>query len=285
LLNSLSGYRIAVSLVLFDDILPVDNKGRTGHGMEVSARSKRARCTTMQRRKYLAAIGSLAAGGAAAMGTGAFSGVAAKRTVDINVANDPNALLGFTGANARNSDYLIGTQDGFALEISDDNGNILGEGVNKNALTLLRDLFDIRNQGANPVFVWVEEAPDGFGFFADYPAWSEPVPGQPDLQPGPTGITTGIGEGETGQDALLNDTGDGLLEDFGGSKPASLYLEPGDTLREVGIAIDTSGDFFGSDAPVNGEVTFRAQDIATFEGTVDTSVGGPNEVRVTDPTP
>ncbi|MFB6252667.1 MAG: hypothetical protein ABEI27_13470 [Halobellus sp.] len=47
----------------------------------------------MQRRKFLIGMGSLAASGAAAIGTGAFSTVQASRNVSANVAADDQALL------------------------------------------------------------------------------------------------------------------------------------------------------------------------------------------------
>jgi len=47
----------------------------------------------MQRRKLLIGMGSLAAGGAAATGTGAFSSMSADRSGNINVVNDSAGLL------------------------------------------------------------------------------------------------------------------------------------------------------------------------------------------------
>lgn len=52
----------------------------------------------MQRRKFLAGIGSLAAGSAAAIGTGAFSSVRASRNVSANIASDDKALLALRDA-------------------------------------------------------------------------------------------------------------------------------------------------------------------------------------------
>ena len=47
----------------------------------------------MQRRKFLATVGSLAAGSAAAMGTGAFTQMSATRNANINVVNDSAGLI------------------------------------------------------------------------------------------------------------------------------------------------------------------------------------------------
>lgn len=58
----------------------------------VHAPSQR-RVVTMQRRKLLIGLGSLAAGGAAATGTGAFTQLSADRNANINVVNDAAGLL------------------------------------------------------------------------------------------------------------------------------------------------------------------------------------------------
>jgi len=47
----------------------------------------------MERRKFVIGLGSLAAGGAAATGTGAFSAMTADRSADINVVDDTGGLV------------------------------------------------------------------------------------------------------------------------------------------------------------------------------------------------
>jgi hypothetical protein len=245
----------------------------------------------MQRRKLLAAMGSIAAGGAATIGTGAFTSVSANRGVSVTVADDSDALLTFTTAGSGpNSQYAETDGKTLSIDITGDNDNIAGggSGINQDATTIIRDIFDIRNKGTQAVFVWQEtnESDDGipFGLFADYPAHAEPGTAQP--QSGPTEPTTGLGEGESGQDALSSDEGN----NFGASKPARLYLEPGEALQEVGTF------FFGSDlSSFSGDITLVAQAVRTFEGSVETPDGfgatqsagdlSGHEVRVTDPTP
>ena len=246
----------------------------------------------MQRRKYLAAIGSMAAAGAAGMGTGAFTQVSANRGVQVNLAGDSNALLAFKSSSSRNrnDEYVVYESDNtISIDISGSNPNLAAGGINDDAVTIIRDMFDIVNQGPNPVFVWHEtnandgdsDANDGngaapFGLFSDLPANKEPGAGP--RQSGPGGVTTGLGEGEKAQDALSSEEGNNL----GSSIPARNVVRPGQTIREVGTF------FFGidpNDFPIDGEITIVAQDVQTFEGTVDFSVGGPREVEVTDPTP
>jgi len=239
------------------------------------------------RRKFLAGIGALASGSAAAVGTGAFTSVSANRDVTIDVVDDANALLGIDGSNASNGDYLVEGGDVAALDITDSNGNIQGEGVNENAVTVLRDLFDIRNQGGSGAFVYINTGVDGFGFFSDYPANVEydaedPV-GQPESGPG--GPTTGLAkEGQVvgaGTDGLPGDSNYGFTEGIQSSIPARVYLEPGESLREIGTVINTAGGF-GSDAPIDTTATIGAISVDALgdDVSVDTGIGADWEVDV-----
>jgi len=101
----------------------------------------------MDRRKFLIGAGSLAAGGAAAMGSGAFTTAEADRTVDINVAADSN---GFVEIQALNDTYASGTGDGeLELDFNSDSG--LGifdgdaQGVNPNATFNFDEVFRVAN--------------------------------------------------------------------------------------------------------------------------------------------
>ena len=109
----------------------------------------------MQRRKFLVGMGSLAAGSAAAMGTGAFDQVAAERTVDVNVAGDAGALLGLDPTQGSNSAYSSISNGQISVDISNTSG-IIGNGINQNGHTLLLELFEITNQGGEPAIVYVE---------------------------------------------------------------------------------------------------------------------------------
>jgi hypothetical protein len=101
----------------------------------------------MQRRKYLVALGSLAAGGAAVTGTGAFTTASTDRTVDVNVAADAE---GFVEMQALNNTYASGTGDGqLELDFNGDSG--LGifdgdaEGLNADATFNFPEVFRIAN--------------------------------------------------------------------------------------------------------------------------------------------
>ncbi|MWV40341.1 hypothetical protein [Natrialba sp. INN-245] len=99
----------------------------------------------MNRRNVLIGLGTIVAGGGAALGTGAFSTVTAERTVSVETAGDASAFLALTAAPGA-EDYV--TENG-TLEI--DIGGNDGDGINQNALTTFDELVQIENQGTNTV--------------------------------------------------------------------------------------------------------------------------------------
>jgi len=108
----------------------------------------------MDRRKYLLGLGSLAAGGAATMGTGAFTRVKAERTVTVDVVGDDSAMLTMDGnTGSPNSEYSQFTGNG---TITVDLTNALGDGLNRNAETTILRTFRIKNEGTQPAFVYVD---------------------------------------------------------------------------------------------------------------------------------
>jgi len=106
----------------------------------------------MKRRKFLIGTGALAAGSAAAVGSGAFTSVSADRTVQVNVAGDDSALLAIEPCDSDsspNGDYASIGEDGqFTLNIPN---------LNPNAFTRIDDVFKITNQGTQPVVVYIQE--------------------------------------------------------------------------------------------------------------------------------
>jgi hypothetical protein len=106
----------------------------------------------MQRRKFIAGIGSLAAAGVAAVGTGAFTSVSANRTVDVQVASDDSALLSLAAASAPNGVFADGSGSGTMSVAFDESGNG-GLGVSQDATTVFRNVFRIENRGTQRVEV------------------------------------------------------------------------------------------------------------------------------------
>lgn len=117
-------------------------------------------------------VGSLAAGSAAAMGTGAFTSVTADRGVEVNVTGDASAYLGLTPSDGPNGVYAEDNSDELVVKFNDiDDGNSSaedgnegsGNGVNPNAVTTADSVFTITNQGTQAVDVTLDDSglPDG----------------------------------------------------------------------------------------------------------------------------
>ena len=195
----------------------------------------------MERRKYIAGLGALATGSAAAVGTGAFTSVSADRSVSVALEGDDDALLQIQPSDGPNADYA--TQSGNTLEINiDDTNSVGGDGLNDDARTIIRDVFKITNRGTQDVYVFIEneDIPAGVGVFADFPANVESGAGTPSA--GPSEPTTGIGEGSQ------NKTG---APDH--PKPERIKVPTGETMDEIGFSFNTGsrGSFDPSDFPVD----------------------------------
>jgi len=108
----------------------------------------------MKRRNLLIGMGSVAAGGAATIGTGAFTSVTAERSVDVAVAGDQSAYLALEKVSSSpNTEYLDTSGDtvSFALDGTDEGG----QGFNPNAITRIDDLVKVTNQGTQSIYFWV----------------------------------------------------------------------------------------------------------------------------------
>ncbi|OLZ39552.1 hypothetical protein A6E15_00490 [Natrinema saccharevitans] len=102
----------------------------------------------MKRRNVVLGLGTIVAGGGAALGTGAFSSVEAERTVTVETAGDANAFLALTPASGA-SEYVDDSGDTIEIDIT---GNSEGaDGINQNALTSFDELVTVTNQGTNDV--------------------------------------------------------------------------------------------------------------------------------------
>ncbi|NUB89682.1 hypothetical protein HT576_01355 [Haloterrigena sp. SYSU A121-1] len=111
----------------------------------------------MERRNFVLSIGTLAAGGGLALGTGAFSSVRAERDVAVTVSEDASAYLGVQPGDGPNGNYADTTDsDALAITLTGDNDNVGdgiagGQGLNANAVTGIEDIFQIQNQGTQEV--------------------------------------------------------------------------------------------------------------------------------------
>lgn len=112
----------------------------------------------MNRRRFLAGVGGLAAAGGAALGTGAFTSVEAERSVSVTTADDDRAFLqleplvkdGIDGDSTRRS-----SSDGevvlFDVPGVGDGENSDAQGVGLDSIYEFHDLLMIVNQGTQPV--------------------------------------------------------------------------------------------------------------------------------------
>jgi hypothetical protein len=105
----------------------------------------------MERRKFVLGVGALAAGGAAAVGSGAFTSVEAGRQVDVQVASDANAYLGLDNSGENNDAYFDASGDEYTVDFADSGNG--GTGANPNADTVAKSVFTIENQGTQEVTV------------------------------------------------------------------------------------------------------------------------------------
>ncbi|MCU4743882.1 hypothetical protein [Natronoglomus mannanivorans] len=108
----------------------------------------------MNRRNVLLGLGTVVAGGGAALGTGAFSSVEANRTVSIQVAEDDSAFLSLTPS--ADSDFVDTDGDGairFNLQQFDN-------GINVNSDLTIEDAFSIGNESGQNLDVELDVTDD-----------------------------------------------------------------------------------------------------------------------------
>lgn len=113
----------------------------------------------MNRRRFTIGLGTLAAGSAAAVGTGAFTSVEANRGVSVEVAGDGEAFLGISS----DSEYVSDGDDVFFIDLGGPTTTEGGEGFNKSARTEVPDIVTFDNQGTQPIAVGFEDNPTGDG--------------------------------------------------------------------------------------------------------------------------
>lgn len=120
----------------------------------------------MERRKFLIGTGALAAGGAAGLGTGAFSFVRAERDITVDVVGDADAYLALEA----NSEYASNDGGELALDFAGGN-NQNGDGLNANADSRFDNVFVIRNQGTNDARISFHDQEGATGYSSDAATW------------------------------------------------------------------------------------------------------------------
>jgi len=197
----------------------------------------------MNRRKFLIGAGSLAAGSAAAMGTGAFTSVSANRTMEVQVSEDADALLAIEDIDGPNSEYVDTSGNTVSIDISSDEG---GTGLNDDATTIIKDLLRITNQGTQNVYVWAEGLPTD-------PSVKFGVQDSSDIKNDGTG--TGKNQGAFSSNSNLNpdDPDDDDDDQNPGGYEAAPLVVPG---GYVDVEAFAYGDLSGLD--FDGTITIKA---------------------------
>jgi hypothetical protein len=112
----------------------------------------------MKRRTLLLGVGSVASI-SSIVGSGAFESVSANRDARISVARDPDAYLSLGPCDGPNGDYVTIQGGEAVINLSPSNTQVPGSGVNNDAVSVFDDVFEIANQGTQPVGVWIDADP------------------------------------------------------------------------------------------------------------------------------
>jgi hypothetical protein len=209
----------------------------------------------MQRRKFIASIGSVAAGAAAVTGTGAFTSVEADRSVDVEVAGDSSAYLGLRKAADENVDpgansdaYVDDSGSEVSFDFSSSNSTTdLGDGFNPNAITEVDNLIEVQNQGTQSAFLSVDTA-------------------DLDLSDG-SGNQAGVGLAVVDDESATSNLNDNIAFDSGGSNPdggsiadpttdGAYELTQGESVH-LDLTVDTT-TFDNANVSTSGSITFIA---------------------------
>ena len=201
---------------------------------------------TMERRKFLVGMGSLAAGGAAATGTGAVTSMSADRSVTAKIDADPDSQIAFKTGN----DPDIGLTDG---EITLDLTGSGNEGVNINSRYTWGDPD---NPSSNYAFKIVNQDNTGEDYYMnmeyrfDDTSWIDERQGQSFIEftvyhpYGPGSKNYPDQRGNYNQDFSINTSGQ------------YQHLTPGDEWPVV-VTIDTTGEHASTSDKLSGSANFE----------------------------
>jgi hypothetical protein len=195
----------------------------------------------------LAALGSVAVGGATAVSTGAFTSVSANRSVSVNVADDSDALLAIRkdtrdGDVTANAEEYVNVNGQVSLDFTETTAG--AGGINDEATTIIDDLLSIENQGTQGAYVGYTHPASPTGNFALFHEDSEYDGDESQYDPSTGNYNNG---GQLNINTAQDENGDG--------NPDLVFLEPGESLEHIGLF------FFGSpnaDAISEDPITFEA---------------------------
>ncbi|MEF8915687.1 hypothetical protein [Natronomonas sp.] len=198
----------------------------------------------MQRRKFVVGLGSLAAGGAAVMGTGAFSNFQGSRDAAFSIAADNNAFVGLSAPNSLENGEHAGVGSNNELSIYfNSNSQVGGNGLNPDGETWFDEVFQVTNQGTQPVDLMVDDdalaQSENIVFYVNGSYLPDSGYDEGDLYAieGYPGSAEGAGREDDDQHA--SGDGDGTDDYWVGY--ANPQLGVGDSIP-VGIYVDTTGE-------------------------------------------
>ena len=113
----------------------------------------------MKRRQLLMTLGT-ATGVSTVLGTGAFTSANVDRSISVQVANDADAFVSMVPSPKLNGAYADIESGQLVVQLNGSDNTPAGDGVNDDAVTQIKDIFRIRNQGTQEVFVFVEKLGD-----------------------------------------------------------------------------------------------------------------------------
>ncbi|MFC6785226.1 hypothetical protein ACFQFH_04580 [Halobaculum halobium] len=185
----------------------------------------------MERRKFMIGVGSLAAGGAAAISTGAFTSVSATRSVSVTVTGDAQAYLSLESQGSR------ATQAGNGeLELDFSSSGNGASGLNPDARTAFLNVFSISNQGEDDVVIGIVKSDSAYEDPSMAPSLIADVDGidtayvynEPETGPGTGGSGLSASGGGTG---VINiDSGGRVILKSRGNVFNAIRLSPGESV-------------------------------------------------------
>ena len=207
---------------------------------------------TMKRRKFVVGLGSLAAGGAAAMGTGAFSFAQTDRNIELDVVADNNAYLALQ-SQGENSEYSELNNGKLEFNLGG-NANVPGDGLNPDSVYLFDGIGRIANQGNQKIELSVPDTTSNGFWSTNFVAYV----GQGDGTHQGNRQSIWPKDGKTSEfDARLNSrTNVGSLSDLINTGPDSVEIAAG-RAKWFGVAIAATDEGVSKSTGI----TLRAEEV------------------------
>ena len=222
----------------------------------------------MERRKFMIGIGSLAAGSAAATGTGAFSSMSASRGASVNVVNDANGLIALKDTSPDGGAVRTKSNGELEINFAPDEDS----GVNINSTYQAGALFNVPGdltenvQGNSPTngpaFKIVNNDTAGHTIGLEYTLDSDEGHLNEDgsklvLQARPA--ADGLPADESGN---TPETIRGFTVEHGNTSPSLQYQKPLQPGKFIGISVlvDTTGEGASTDESLSGTLKLTSSE-------------------------